>query len=529
MSRAPAMKTLLHRWLFPLATGFILAGAYPPFHLGQNAWFALVPLFFAVEQASPLESFRRGYLAGLAFFGSTVWWTVHVTVAGMVGLIGFLALYFGAAAWWFTMLRKLLRCDEKEDAALPNLLLMFLAATGWVTLEWIRGQVPLGGFGWNNLGVSQWQMLPLIQFSSYTGVYGVSAMLFLVNAAIYLTVRRFWRQIGKAAPVRRLSWEFYIAMTVVCLSLVTGIRKIRELQAAEPSRTLRLALVQANIPQDLKFDPGEKERILTRYSSLTDLATMKPVDLVIWPETATPESLRYDVESYSMATNFAARARYGLLTGTFDLLHINGRLEAFNASMLVRPGGRIADTYHKIHLVPFGEYVPLRKIFPFMKWLTPIQDSFERGQEFTVFEAQSNRFATVICFEDTIPELYRHFVDRGVDFMVNLTNDAWFKNSPAAEMHLANAVFRTVETRRPLVRCTNNGVTCIVDEAGFIHSQMESFVNGFETPELVLRANRPTTFYTTHGNVFVQICILTTGICAALAWRKRIFTVNSAS
>jgi apolipoprotein N-acyltransferase len=510
------MKTALLRWVFPVASGLLLASAFPPFNLGQNAWFALVPLLFAAEQVSPLESFRRGYLAGIVFFGATVWWTIHVTMIGMVALVLFLGLYFGAAACWFNRLRR----DTQEDSILHNLLFMFLGAAGWVTLEWIRGQVPLGGFGWNNLGVSQWRMPPLFQFASYTGVYGVSAMLFVVNAGIFVTVRRFWRQIGKAAPHRRLSWEFYVAMTMVCLALVTGIRQIRDVRAMPATKTLRLALVQGNIPQDLKFDPAQAAMILDRYGTLTEMAALKTVDLIIWPETATPDAIRYDQASFDLATNMARRATAGLLTGTIDVTENAKPLEAFNAAVLVSPEGKLREMYRKIHLVPFGEYVPLRKIFPFMKWLTPIQESFERGREYTVFEVQGSRFGTVICFEDTLPELYRGFVRRGVDFMVNVTNDAWFKNSPAAQMHLANALIRTVESRRPLVRSTNNGVTCIVDECGFIRSEMQPFVEGYLTTEIAFRDDASLTFYTLYGNAFVYLCVLATGTAVWILWRK---------
>ena len=208
--------------------------------------------------------------------------------------------------------------------------------------------------------------------------------------------------------------------------------------------------------------------ILERYQTLTETAVMTQVDMIIWPETATPEPLRYDPESFALVTNLAVKTQAYLLTGTIDVTPYSSPPEAFNGAILIRPDGSLGGIYHKIHLVPFGEYVPLRKIVPFFKWLTPITDSFERGEEFTLFHLKELRFGTVICFEDTVPEVYRCFIQRGADFMVNLTNDAWFKDSPAAEMHLANAVFRCAETHRPLVRCTNNGVTCVVDEFGFI-------------------------------------------------------------
>jgi apolipoprotein N-acyltransferase len=532
------LKPLLFRWLLPVATGLLLVVAYPPFNAGQAAWIALVPLLFAVQGTTTGEAFRRGYLAGLVFFGATMWWLVYLTtagtpvwlaVAGAAGLAAFLALYFGVAGIWFA---RLLPGDDAADSFSRNLLTIVDGAAGWVVLEWVRGWFLFGGFGWNMLGVSQHKALPLIQFVDVTGVYGVSALLVVFNFAAYFTGRRFLRQMRGSEPMRRLSWEFYGAMLLVCAAFVNGMPHLRQ---PDPGRTLRLALVQGDIPQNLKFDPAEKPMILERYRSLTEQALAdRPVDLIIWPETATPDAVRYDPDSFALVTNIAAQAKTPVLTGTLDFTPYSKPPEAFNAAVLIRPDGTIGQIYRKIHLVPFGEYVPWRKALPFMSWFTPIEGSLERGREFTVFELPLRRegeapaeplfgssagtspsrvrFGSVICFEDTVPGVYRQFVRHGAEFMVNLTNDAWFKKSPAAEMHLANAKFRAIETRRPLVRCTNNGVTCIVDERGVERVRLEPFVPGSLNCELNLPADAPVTFYTRHGDIFVAGCVVIAGL-----------------
>ncbi len=535
----PYMKLILRRWLLPAATGALMASAFPPFNLSQAGWLALVPLLFALERCGWAEAFRRGYIAGLVFFGATVWWTVHVTLPGMVALIAFLALYFGAAAAWFALLSwrgvaaAVSAAGKGEapgtgastpDSAVRNLLIAVVASSGWVVLEWVRGQFLFGGFPWNFLAVSQHQLVPLIQFASWTGVYGVSALMCFVNFAFFFTIRRYIRQIRDRIPVRRPSWEFYLAMILICAGFLHGLGQIRR---QESRGTLRIAMVQGNIPQTLKFESEQKPMILERYRKMTETAIGGRPDLIIWPETAAPEPLRYDPESFGLVTNLAAQAGAYLLTGSIDITPYSSPPEAFNAAVLIEPDGKLQDIYRKIHLVPFGEYVPLRKIVPFMKWLTPIQESFERGKEFTVFElpaAGSVRFAVVICFEDTVPELYRRFILRDVHFMVNLTNDAWFKRSPAAELHLANAVFRAAETRRPLVRATNNGVTCMVDEFGYVRTRLQPFTEGSLNFQLDLPATRDTTFYTRHGDAFVAACAAV--VLAFAAWlvvtRKRV-------
>jgi apolipoprotein N-acyltransferase len=500
-------RQIFFRWFLPLATGALLALALPPFDYSELGWCALVPLLFAIQRCDRGEAFRRGYIAGLSFFGATVWWTIHVTLPGMVALVAFLALYFGAGALWFAVL--LARFDE-GDSAVRNLAAAALGATGWVTLEWVRGWFLFGGFGWNGLGVTQHQAVPLIQCAAVTGVYGISALVCFVNFAFFFTIRRFARQIGSDQPVRRLSWEFYAAVLLVCGGFVHG---LRQMQPDESPRTLRVALVQGNIPQSLKFDPAEKPMTFERYRTLTERALILKPELIIWPETAMTDALRYDPASYALVTDLVARAGAPLLTGTIDATPP----AVFNAALLTQPGGRITGIYHKIHLVPFGEYIPLGRLaVPLLKWLGPkdyeVNDEygFTRGDEFTLFDVSGLRFGTVICFEDTLPDLYRRFVGCGADFMVNITNDAWFKHSPASEMQLANAVFRAAETHRPLVRVTNNGVTCVVDEFGGVNPQtrLAPFTDGTMVCELKVPRPAGLTFYTVHGDWFAGVCVL---------------------
>lgn len=504
---------LSSRWLLPILTGVLMALSYPSFNIGECAWICLLPLLFAMEGGNPRQAFWRGYLAGAVFFGMTIWWTVHVTILGTVALIAVLALYFGAAATGFALVRQK---TGAGDVFVWNLVYALVGTSWWVTLEWVRGHFLFGGFGWNGMGVSQHQTLPLIQIASITGVYGVSVLVVLVNFGIYFTVRRFLGPAMGESSMRRLSWELYAVVIVLCGAFLYGLDILRKEPAT--ARGLRIALIQGNIPQSLKFDPNQKPMVLQRYRALTEKASLLKPELIIWPETALPDALRYDADSYGLATNMVARANAFLLTGSIDMAAGKTGIEHFNGAVLMGADGRLLGLYHKIHLVAFGEYVPLRKILPIFKYFTPIDGSFERGQAHHIFHLPNLRFGTVICFEDTLPDLYRKFVKQGVDFMVNLTNDGWFKESPAAEMHLANAIFRAVETRRPLVRCTNNGVTCVVDEYGHINprQRLPLHQEGMLVCELALPHQMEVTFYTQHGDWLVGCCALISA--AAMGW-----------
>jgi len=433
----------------------------------------------------------------------TTWWLIHVTLPGMIALVAFLALYFGIGTVWISFLLRSI-CME-EDKPISNVLVAVCAATGWVTLEWIRGHFLFGGFPWNFLGVTQSRSIPLIQFATVTGVYGVSALICFVNLCFYRTLRRFIKHAREGGPRLRLSWEFYLAMGLLCSALLGGIQSVLK-RSTDSITNLRVSLVQGNIPQSLKYEPEQKPMILDRYETLTRTAIIGEPELIIWPETASPDPIRFDIESYSLATNLVAIANASVLVGSIDWSAPPAPAEPFNAAVLFHPEYRPLQIYRKMHLVPFGEYVPLGNIFPFFQWLTPIEGSFKQGNEYTMFDLKNTTFGTVICFEDTVANLYRKFVKQGADFMVNLTNDAWFKKSPEAEIHLANSIFRAVENRRPLIRSTNHGITCVIDKFGFVRTRLAPFQEGIINAEVEINTFEEQTFYTMHGDVFVGLC-----------------------
>ena len=218
-----------------------------------------------------------------------------------------------------------------------------------------------------------------------------------------------------------------------------------------------------------------------------------------------------DEDSYNFVMGFAQREKVDLLLGAID----QDETHAYNAALLVTDGGRKTQLYRKVHLVPYGEYIPGRNWVPLLARLIgdQVPADFDAGSEFTVFRLTTNsiQVAPLICFEDTIGELTRRFVQKGANLLVNVTNDGWFLHSAGAQQHLANAIFRCVEMRRPLVRAANTGVTCFVNEFGRVTQTLvdengSQFTDGVLTGDVMVPTERTLTFYAQHGEVFAQCC-----------------------
>jgi apolipoprotein N-acyltransferase len=272
-------------------------------------------------------------------------------------------------------------------------------------------------------------------------------------------------------------------------------------------------LVQAGIARAEKFDLRYKQTIFDKFFRLSKvaLASASGVDLMVWPESSMPAPVLEDPETFDFVNQIATSSKVDLLLGAID----EQPHQVYNAALLFRPEGN-AQLYRKIHLVPFGEYVPFRHSFPLFAAIVgdQVPEDFDAGNEFTVFQLSNNhgKVAPLICFEDTIGELTRQFVLRGADFLANVTNDGWFLHSGGSRQHLANAIFRCVENRRPMVRAANTGVTCFVNEFGRVtqvlrDDQGSIFEEGTLIGEINIAAGPSLTFYSQHGELFAKACV----------------------
>jgi apolipoprotein N-acyltransferase len=532
--------TKLWPWLAAICSGLLYAACFAPFNLTWFCWIALIPLITAVwfsgtESRRPwLRNLLLGYVAGLTFFWTVFSWLTTVTVLGWFVLQFYMAIYFAIWAWFCGLVRprhKVNRATaskwdqmlaQARSSAAPvqppwtrstnNLRLALLLAAAWTTLEWLRGWI-FSGFGWNGLGVALHDSWPLIQIAEFTGVAGLSFLVAFTNVIILTTAYRL--VLEARTRMMRPHFDFTVTMAAIVGVLVFGVRAT---QISPPAKPLRVTAVQSNVPQSQKFDPQFTRKIFDQFRRLSEIALRSnpPPELLVWPESSMPRPVLTDQESYNFVMDLAAAAETDILLGTID--EQNG--DVYNAAMLVSDGGERVQMYRKVHLVPFGEYVPGRHTVPLLARIVgdQVPGDFKAGTEYTVFTLTNREIlvSPLICFEDTVGELTRQFVlpretSPGANLLVDVTNDGWFQHSAGSHQHLANAIFRCVETRRPMIRAANTGVTCFINQFGRVTQELQdekgsTFAEGVLTGEVMVPTEHELTFYAHHGELFAKAC-----------------------
>lgn len=508
------MRTLLGRMALAAGAGLALAAAFPPLAWSGLGWIALAPLLAAVHGRPLREAACLASLAGLAFWIPALRWVGCVTTAGWMLLALCCTLY--AVPPVLLWARWPARRGEGVWARLAGVAAF---AACWTGMEHLRGLL-FTGFPWNPLGVSQVRSLSLLQHAAWGGTAALSFLLAFANAALASTLRRLPGAVRRRA--RLGGPELAVAVALALAADVTGRARLNAwtaLRAAAPPRApLALALVQPAVPQFEKWTPAFVTGMYGRLRLLT-LAALRgaPPDLIVWPETALPEDLRSSREAGELLAGIEWNGA-PLLAGALDSgMDARGQPVFFNTAFLLAGGLRILETYDKQHLVLFGETVPFADRFPWLTRLTPIEQLVSPGRRQTVFTVPGRevRFSSLICFEDVLPYIARGFARAGAELLINLTNDAWFDGTAGARQHLWNAIPRAVETRTPLVRCTNSGITCWVDETGRVRQELPSTdaegrpVSGFIRLTVPPRpAGAPLPFFARRGALFGLVCTL---------------------
>ncbi len=489
MLRAVSFK---NPFLLCFLSAVLLILSFPLAEFWFLVWAALVPFFLALEQKRLRLAFALGYFVGFLFFAGTLYWFIHVTAIGAFLLVVYLAFYFALFAVGYAGFSRMKTIDR-----------LFLYPSLWVVLEFLRAHL-LSGFGWVCLGQSQYKNILMIQIADITGMFGVSFLIVMVNFLL-----KEWVTIVGAAYKDLISASI-VGIVIFVLSLTYGLIRIPQIKVAAGPK---IAVIQANIPQSQKWVHAFWPSIMRKYKMLTQQAAQEKPDLILWPETAFPGFIWEAPALFLDLKDFVHTLHTPLLLGVVTQTNE----EYFNSALLLSKEGELLQQHDKLHLVPFGEYVPLRKFFPFLADIVPIGD-FTAGTRYTIFENQQQDsheekkapFSVLICFEDTVSEISRKFTNEGASFLVNITNDAWFLDTAAPFMHLQAAVFRTVENRRSLIRAANTGVSCFIDPLGRIFKSVHNssgkmtFLDGFSLASVGLSQQK--TFYTKFGDVFTYLC-----------------------
>jgi apolipoprotein N-acyltransferase len=505
-------------FVLALLSGALLALSFPKFGHPALAWIALAPLLVALaHRAQPVRrAFTLGLLTGGVYFAGTLYWLVEtmVTFGGLSTplatvaaalLIAYLSLF---PAFFALIVARLVRVAGRRA--------LLLAPFVWVASEMGRTYI-LDGFPWELLGYSQASVLPIAQFASVAGVYGLSGFVAMVSAAAaYVALDR-----------SATRWRIAAAAGAIVLAVgVAGAVRLGDSRLTRGGTPVKVAVLQGNIPVEQKWDPALRDAIMRRYIEMSREAVGQNAEFILWPESATPLPYEEDVARGETIRRLARDARVTLLIGSDQIEPVRpvdqpkpqGR--SYNAAYLIQPDGSTAAIYRKIHLVPFGEYVPFGRILTFVGPLVSAvadMSPFSPGTEAVLLPVAGHQASTAICYEVIYASLMRAFVDRGSELLTTITNDAWYGRSSAAYQHWQQASLRAIEEGRYLARAANTGISGFVDPYGRVLQKSDLFVSAVMVEDLRFLTIR--TIYSRIGDVAGWVSIVLTA--AALVMTRR--------
>ncbi len=512
--------------LLALASGLLTAlalptafGAHRFLHLGGLAWIGLMPLVWALRRQKSEHGFSIGFLWGCAYYGISLYWMfialrVYGEVSPWVSALGLAlsvmieATFTGLAIWLAGFLKR---------RGLPMALGLPLA---WVVQDYLRNFIPFGGFSWSALAYTQHDFRTLLQVLDVTGVYGITFLVVMANVVLaeLVVLRR-----------RVLFWPAGVFVALFILAVGYGGWRFKNIQHVEnSSERLQVAIVQGNIPQDQKWLEEKIEEIVLRHLVLTRESLVSHPDLVLWPEAAYPAVLPPEIKRISLMEGLPVPLLMGVVTytglipETWPIMTDETDFRLYNSAVLVQPGGTLTARYDKSHLVPMGEYIPLSRWLPFLRQVVPAMGEFTSGSRVELMTLESTspprRFGVTICYEDLFPEIARRWTQRGADFLVNLTNDAWYEDSSAVFQHADFSRYRSIENRRALVRATNTGVTAVFGPTGETLATAPLFEEAVLTATVPLSGVR--SFYTSFGDIFAWGCVVVVTLLLAMGLRR---------
>ncbi|WP_437188468.1 apolipoprotein N-acyltransferase [Planctomicrobium sp. SH668] len=502
-SRPGAFST----FAFAISTAVLLWSSFTPLDWGPLAWIALVPLLCLVLPANRTRwMYRTVYLAGLIYWLATLQWmrlgdpTMYFA---LIALSAYLACYWSLFLW-------LCRLSVHRF----HFPLLIAAPAFWVGIEYARAYI-FTGFSWYYIAHTQYRWVDFIQISDLFGAYGISFVVVLANAALVQLIQPSflvkWNlcwpgEQGSAANWSRVSKRNGIAVSLLAVMLVVCYGMARRNGESFPLGP-RVALIQGNFVANVRNNTDDPRDIYMKHRNLTGVTVGDAPDFVVWPEGMFPYGL-YETEqgvtdeqldqvasdipvriwrdrdTQKALSDIAEMVDAALIIGASTFVADPAKYSIFNSAVFVQPGVGMTSRYDKNHRVPLGEYIPLRELMPFLQSLTPFRGRFgiDRGTEGATFKWRDWDLIPIICFEDTVPHLVRRLSNEaGVNqgdqnqVLVNLTNDGWFHGSSELNQHLITSQFRAIETRTPLVRAVNTGISAVIDGDGVVRDALKFY------------------------------------------------------
>jgi len=479
-----------------LLSGTTTALAFAKFNLLFFAWISLIPLLYLLYQKSPKHAFFLGWTGGFAFFAVLLYWIPDVPAhyGGLPWILSFLTylfftlflgVFWALFAWFFNRIRQVY----------PRAV-WILAPCIWVAYEFTTTHL-LTGFPWGLLGYSQHQNLYFLQTASVLGVYGLSFVLILFQCGFLYSI------------INKKRTPFFLVLALVLVLHVGGYLGLKEVSPS--SESFMGAVVQGNISAETDFSRlthQETTQLFLRHLDLSRQAQSQGARFIIWAELSVPLCFSCNYGIYPLfiryLTDFVQETQCTFLLGTNEIAQDQEQTYYFNSAVCLGPD--LSPTfYSKMHLVPFGEYTPYKKLFFFIANFTHAIGDLTPGSEYVLHHFQGNEFAAPICYEIIFPDIVRNFVRKGANFLVTITNDAWYGTSSAPFQHFAIAGMRAVENRRFVLRSATTGISGIIDPYGRVLAQSQLYTPSVHTG--LITPSDTLSWYTRFGYAFTYVCL----------------------
>jgi len=476
----------------PLAliiSGFLTGLAQQPLELGWLAWFSLLPLLFVFHRIETFKHFLiTGFIWGCAYFLTVIFWLASnlgtTFTFGVISLI-LAVLFCSLNIVLLCFLTKLVK-DKYENSW------FWLFPFIWTSVEYVRNLDILSGGPWTSLANTQLDFLTLAQNAEITGVYGITFWVVCINVLIFNYL------------IRPFPEHYTAGIIVFIFPWITGLWLTPDYtDNIEDDSKLSVSIVQPNIHQKQKWKPGLASKHLQILIDESRPAIEDSIELIIWPETSTSAYLLQG-NDFFLKWIQSELSRSNLIAG-ITFYSDDGERKYYNSAAHIEKD-TVNSVYHKLRLVPVGEYIPFSNYFPSLSNIDLGQGNFSSGTEYVIMEVNGVKCAVMICFESTMPYLSREFVNRGAELLIFLVNDGWYENPPQPQQHAKQVVYRAIENRRPVLRGTNTGISLIVDERGNISHKIP--LNERGAVQSVIKPVNYSTFYTRHGDIFAQLNVL---------------------